>query len=73
MLVEQEKVFGIPTNSFSVSHSDSGYTLCYSADGKTWTEYTEATPANETLIVNGVAKGMSFYLKGNTDTVYIQY
>lgn len=73
MKVEKEQVFGIPTTSFGVSASTSGYTLAYSADGETWTNYTEATPANEVLIVNGTPKGFSFKLVGNTDTVYIQY
>lgn len=73
MKIEGEKIFGIPTNSFAVSGSASGYTLNYSADGETFTAFDKPTPANETLVVNGVAKGMSFKLVGNTDNVYIQY
>lgn len=73
MKIEKENVFGIPTTSFGVSASNSGYTLAYSADGETFTEYETPTPAGEVLIVNGTPKGFSFKLVGNTDTVYIQY
>lgn len=73
MKVQGENVFGVPTTSFAVSGSESGYTLNYSADGIQFTAYEEATPANEVLLVNGVAKGMSFKLVGNTSDVYIQY
>lgn len=73
MKVNNEEVFGIPTTAFAVSASESGYTLAYSADGVSFTEYEKPTPANEVLIVNGVPKGMGFKLVGNTDTVFIQY
>lgn len=73
MKIQGEKIFGVPTNSFAVSGSESGYTLNYSADGESFTAYEKATPANEVLVVNGVAKGMSFKLAGNTSDVYIQY
>lgn len=73
MKVQGEQMFGVPTTSFAVSASTSGYTLAYSADGETFTEYTEPTPANEVLVVNGVAKGMTFKLVGNSDVVYVQY
>jgi hypothetical protein len=68
-----EKPFQVLAHSFSVSPSAQGYTLQYSADGINYTDYEEATPANETLIVNGIAKGMYFRLKGNSSEVVINY
>lgn len=73
MKITDEQIFGIPEKTFSVSASESGYTLAYSADGVSFTNHTEPTPANEVLIVNGVAKGMTFKLVGNQGDVYIQY
>ena len=60
-------------HSFSVSPSAQGYTLQYSADGVSYTSYSEETPANEVLIVNGIAAGMWFRLLGNEDTLTLQY
>lgn len=65
--------FQVLAHSFAVSPSSSGYTLNYSADGKTYTAYSQATPANENLIVNGIAKGMYFKLAGNSAEVTITY
>lgn len=65
--------FQVLAHSFSVSPSSEGYTLAYSADGINFTEYTDATPADENLIVNGVAKGMWFQLVGNASDVVINY
>ena len=45
----------------------------YSANGNGFIAWEEATPANEVLVVNDIAKGMVFYLSGNTDTVEITY
>lgn len=73
MKITDEQVFGIPTNSFSVGFSTTGYTLNYSADGQNFTAWEEATPANEVLVVNGIPKGMGFKLVGNTGDVFIQY
>lgn len=73
MKVIKENVFTIPTNSFAVSASNEGYTLNYSVDGNTWTAWSEATPSNDVLVVNGVAKHMMFKLVGNDSTVYITY
>lgn len=58
-------------HSFSVSPSESGYTLQYSADGSSYTAYTASTPANEVLIVNGIANNMYFRLKDNTGLVTV--
>lgn len=61
------------SHSFAVSNSESGFTLMYSADGFDYTAWSEATPANETLVVNSIANGMFFYLSGNTSTVKVVY
>lgn len=71
--INGEKPFQILAHSFSVSPSASGYTLQYSANGKDYTDWSENTPANENLVVNGIAKFMYFRLKNNTSEVDIQY
>ena len=71
--ISGETPFSVLAHSFSVGHSSSGYTLLYSAGDDNFTAWTVATPSNETLIVNGVAKGMNFILSGNTDEVIITY
>lgn len=73
MLVQGEQIFTVPANSFAVGGTASGFTLAYSADGLTYTEWEKETPANETLVVNGVAKGMRFKLLNNTGETYIQF
>lgn len=67
-----EQPFQVAAHSFSV-YSEDSYTLNYSADGVNYTAYDEATPAGETLIVNGVAKGMYFYLEGNASDATITF
>lgn len=68
-----ETAVQILSHSFVVSQSESGYTLNYSGDGVSWTAYSESTPANEDLIVNGVAFGTYIKLAGNTGEVQISY
>lgn len=70
-IVNGEQPFQVCAHSFSVSPSASGYTLAYSADGSQFTEYTQSTPANEVLIVNGVGNNMYFKLVGNTSEVTV--
>lgn len=65
--------FQVLAHSFSVSPSSEGYTLNYSANGEDYTAWTETTPANETLVVNGIAKSMWFKLVGNNSEVSITY
>lgn len=67
-----EEKFQILAHSFSV-YSASAYTLYYSADGVHFTSWGEETPAGETLVVNGIAKGMYFYLKGNSGEAQINF
>lgn len=73
MKVQGEEKFGIPTQNFAISASTSGYTLAYSADGESFTEWSEPTPAGEVLVVSEAAKGMTYKLVGNTDVVYVQF
>lgn len=70
--VTNEAPFQVMAHSFSV-YSDSAYTLAYSSDGSHFTNYSEETPAGETLIVNGVAKNMYFKLVGNSGSATINY
>ena len=56
--------FQVLSHSFSVSPSQSDYTLQYSADGIDWTDYEESVPADETLIVNDCAFGQYIKLDG---------
>lgn len=74
-LISGEEQFQISAaHSFSVGPSASGYSLGYSADGANFTTYTTAVPANEVLVVNGIAKGMFFKLIGNTsDDIVITF
>lgn len=71
-IINGEQPFQVAAHSFSV-YSDDAYTLNYSADGENYTAWGDSTPAGEVLIVNGVAKGMYFYLEGNTSTATITF
>ena len=73
MIVNGENQFQVLAHSFAVSPSAEGYTLNYSADGITYSAWDEATPANEVLVVNGIAKEMYFKLVGNASNVNITY
>jgi hypothetical protein len=68
-----ETPFQVLGHSFTVSPSSEGYTLNYSADGVSYTAYEESTPANENLIVNGIAWGQYIKLVGNNSKVIINY
>lgn len=71
--ISGETPFQVLAHSFTVSPSSEGYTLNYSADGVTYTAYSDATPANENLIVNGIAWGQFIKLVGNASEVTINY
>lgn len=72
--VNGEQPFSILAHSFCVAETSAGYTLMYSAGDGNFTAWEEETPANETLVVNDIAKGMVFYLAGNVDdNVIIKY
>lgn len=72
--INGEEPFSVLAHSFAIGHTSNGYTLMYSAGDNNFTAWEEATPANETMVVNDIAKGMIFYLSGNTDdNVIIKY
>ena len=71
--IKGEQPFQILAHSFAISPSSEGYTLNYSANGVEYTAWEEATPANEVLVVNGVAKLMYFKLVGNASDVEINF
>lgn len=71
VIVSGEQVFKVAKNQVAIGPSASGYTLAYSADGVNFTEYAEATPANENLIVNGVVQYSYLKLVGNEGEVVV--
>lgn len=71
--IKGEQPFQVLAHSFAATPSAEGYTLNYSANGEEYTAWEEATPANETLVVNGVAKLMYFKLVGNQSDVEINF
>ena len=71
--VKGERPVQILAHSFIVSPSSEGYTLNYSADGKNWTAWTAATPANDNLIVNGLAFGSYIKFAGNNSELMLSY
>lgn len=71
--VKGEQVFSINAHSFGVSPSAEGYTLAYSVDGTNFTNYSEPTPANETLFVNSIPRLAKFKLVGNNSDVIVEY
>ena len=74
ILVNGQEPVQILAHSFSVAPTSAGYTIAYSADGISYTNYSEATPANEVLLVNGCPKNAYWKLVGNVDNnVVINY
>lgn len=71
--ISGEQAFQVLSHSFSVSPSNEGYVLLYSANGTEWTEFEEEVPADETLVVNGCAFGQYFKLSGNESDVQVIY
>ena len=72
--IHGEQPFSVLAHSFAVGQTTNGYTLMYSAGDGNFTAWEESTPADETMVVNNIAKGMVFYLSGNTDdNVLIKY
>lgn len=62
--IESNPSFQVLSHSFSVSPSSQEYTLQYSADGINWTDYEEAIPADENLVVVDCAYGQYIKLDG---------
>ena len=69
--VSGETPFKCLKETFVVGKSSNGYTLAYGVDKTDLIEYSEATPADEDLIVNGATPYMWFALKGNEGEVDI--
>ena len=73
MKVTNEKIFSVPEHYFGISGSDTGYTLNYSVDGKTWASWEKAIPANETLFVANTPLFCLYRLSGNKDIVEVRW
>ena len=72
-ILKDEQPVQVLSHSIVFGPSASGYTFAYSGDGVLYTEYSEATPANETLIVNGLAFGTYVKLKNNVGNVQYSF
>lgn len=73
IFVNNEDAFSVPTRSFAIGASTNGYTLAFSVDGTTFTEYDEATDAGKNCIINGATKGLYYKLVGNVGSVQVAY
>lgn len=71
--ISGETPFQVLSHSLSISPSNEGYSFQFSANGVDYTSYDEAVPANENLIVNGVAFGQYVRLSGNASKVTVIY
>lgn len=69
VIIKDEASFKAKKDTFTIGPSETGYTLCYSAENETFTEYPTPTPAGENLIVNGATRYSYFKLKGNVGEV----
>ena len=68
IVISGETPFKALKNTFCVGPTSAGFTLNYATSKEgPWTQYSESTPADETLIVNGVTPYMYFFLEGNAD------
>lgn len=73
MIVNDEKVFSVPEHYFSISGSDTGYTLMYGNDGSSWAEWEEEIPAGEPVFIANAPMFAKYYLKGNVGTVEVRW
>lgn len=73
MTIQGEQVFSTPTGYFSISPSSEGYTLNYSADGEHFTAYSDATAANDNLLICGFPKNTYYKCVGNNSTLEINW
>lgn len=72
-IISGENGVQVQAHSCIIGPSNEGYTLNYSADGINWTEYDEAVPEGENLIINGMAWGTYIMLVGNQSDVTINW
>lgn len=71
--INGEEVFQTINGNFSVSPSNETYTVAYSTDGRSFTEWEESTPANEVLIVTGIPLIPIYWkLIGNNSELTVQ-
>lgn len=73
MKVTGEQIFSVPEHFFGISASESGYTLNYSVDGKTFTQWENETPAGETLFIANAPLFGKYMLEGNTGEVEVRW
>lgn len=74
MKIQTNCAFSVPAEAFAVSAPSASYTLQYSADGNTFTDYEDEIPANEVLFVSGLPKNCIYKLNSSVDEdLYIQY
>ena len=71
-IVSGEKPFKTLKSTFAIGPTSSGYTLNFGVnpDGP-WTPWSEATPQDECVVVNGATPYMWFFLEGNSDDVEV--
>lgn len=72
-IVNGEEVFSVPTWNFSISPSNEGYTLNYSADGKAFSAWGTATAAGAQEIVVNAPANMFYKLIGNKGKVTVTW
>lgn len=73
MKVIDENIFSVPAHYFGISGTETGYTLKYSVDGKTWASWKEAIPAGEPLFVANAPLFCQYYLAGNKGKVEVRW
>lgn len=71
--VSDTNPFQVPAENFGIGATSGGFTLQYSADGETWTSWSQATPANENTIVCNAPKNFNWRLNGNSGDVWVAY
>ena len=71
--INGENPFQVIAHSCIISPSQQQYTLQFSADGETYTDWDEPTPSGENCVVCNFPKFIFFRLKGNNSDVLISY
>ena len=72
ILVTGDQPFKVVKTTMTIGPSAGGYTLAYGVDRYgTFTNYTEAVPAGEACIVNGITPYTWFKLVGNSGPVKV--
>lgn len=64
--ISGEQPFQVGASRFCIGATAAGYTLNFSADGVTFTPWTDGTLADTDQVVVNAAAGMYFKLAGNT-------